>query len=84
MKLKAMIEKRNAKLEEMQAILTGAQTETRAFTEEENTKYAALKEEIRALDETMKALEEAEGLEKRNLPTEKAKETVEENRRILT
>ncbi|MBE6021672.1 MAG: phage major capsid protein [Cellulosilyticum sp.] len=73
-----MIEKRNAKLEEMQAILTGAQTETRAFTEEENTKYAALKEEIRALDETMKALEEAEGLEKRNLPTEKAKETVEE------
>lgn len=78
MKLKAMIEKRNAKLEEMQEILKGAQTETRAFTEEENTKYDALKEEIRALDATMKALEEAEAIEKREVPTEKQKETVEQ------
>lgn len=78
MKLKAMIEKRNAKLEEMKAILSVAQTETRAFTPEEETKYSESKEEIRALDETIKALEEAETLEKRELPQEKKKETVEE------
>lgn len=78
MKLKAMIEKRNAKLEEMKAILSVAQTETRAFTPEEETKYSESKEEIRALDETIKALEEAETIEKRELPQEKKKETVEE------
>ncbi|WP_249334428.1 phage major capsid protein [Zhenhengia yiwuensis] len=78
MKLKAMIEKRNAKLEEMKAILSAAQTETRAFTPEEETKYSESKEEIRALDETIKALEEAETIEKRELPQEKKKETVEE------
>ena len=59
MTLKAMIEKRNTKLQEMQGILNAAQTETRAFTEEENTKYEALKEEIRSLDATIKALKEA-------------------------
>ncbi|MBC8581481.1 phage major capsid protein [Lachnospiraceae bacterium NSJ-12] len=73
-----MIEKRNAKLEEMKAILSAAQTETRAFTPEEETKYSESKEEIRALDETIKALEEAETIEKRELPQEKKKETVEE------
>lgn len=78
MKLKAMIEKRNEKLEEMKVILAAAQTETRAFTLEEETKYSEIKEEIRALDQTIKALEEAEVIEKRDLPQEKKKETVEE------
>lgn len=78
MKLKALIEKRNAKLEEMKGILTSAQTETRAFTADEETKYGEYREEIRALDETIKALEDAEALEKRVLPTEKKTETVEE------
>lgn len=66
MTLKAMIEKRNAKLEEMQGILTAVQTETRAFTEEETTKYDELKKEIRSLDTTIKALQEAAEFEERD------------------
>lgn len=76
MNLKAMIEKRNAKLEEMQEILSAAQTETRAFTTDEETKYDSLKEEIRSLDATIKALEETADMEERELPT--VKETVEQ------
>ncbi len=66
MNLKAMIEKRNAKVEEMKAILTAAQTETRAFSDEETTKYEAIKAEIRSLDATIEAIEEAKKTEKRD------------------
>lgn len=75
MTLKAMIEKRNAKLEEMQAILKKAQLETRAFSAEENTNYETLKEEIRALDSTIEAIKESEKYEERNVPI--ASESVE-------
>lgn len=59
--LKALIEKRNAKAERMNAIVSLATTETRALTEEENSEFAALEAEVRDLDETIaKAKNEVE------------------------
>lgn len=53
--LKALIEKRNAKVTEMQAILNKAKTEERAMTEEEVAKFNALEKEIKDLDTTIEA-----------------------------
>ncbi len=78
MTLKAMIENRNAKLEEMKAILAKAQTETRAFTDEETTTYEVINSEIRALDATIEAIQEAEKMEKRDYKEPQKKESIEE------
>lgn len=77
MKLKALIEKRNAKIEEMQALVNTAADETRALNEEEGTKFKALKDEIRSLDETIEAAQEAMQLEKRDFKGETQKTTEE-------
>ena len=65
--LKGLLEKRNAKIEEMQGLVALLETETRGFTQEEMDKFNAVKEEVRALDETIKAAEDAEKMEKRDL-----------------
>ena len=78
MKLKGLIEKRNAKVEEAQGIVTLAGTETRAFTDDESKKWTELMTEIRQLDETIKAIKDSEKLENRDLPTETKEKTVEE------
>lgn len=74
MKLKAMIEKRNAKIEEMQSLVGAVETEERAFTAEENGKWETLSQEVRDLDITIKAMQEAMEFEKREFKEEK-KET---------
>lgn len=53
--LKALIEKRNTKVAEMQRILDKAKTEERAMTDEEMTNFNALEKEIRDLDKTIEA-----------------------------
>jgi HK97 family phage major capsid protein len=55
MKLKALIEKRNQKVEEMQALVDKAKEEQRAMTEEEMTKFNELEKEINNLDTTIEA-----------------------------
>lgn len=52
-KLKALLEKRNAKVEEMTAIANAAVEEVRAVTEEEDAKFKELEAEVRALDSTI-------------------------------
>lgn len=63
MKIKALIEKRNTKVTEMQAILNKAKEETRAMNEEEMTTFNALEKEIKDLDNTIAAEARAKGLE---------------------
>lgn len=53
--LKALIEKRNTKVAEMQGILNKAKTEERAMTDEEMTNFNALEKEIGDLDKTIEA-----------------------------
>lgn len=63
MAIKALIEKRNSKVEEMQALVNKAKEETRAMTEEEMAKFNALEKEVKDLDETIAAEARATGLE---------------------
>jgi HK97 family phage major capsid protein len=60
-----LIEQRNNLLDEMEGLLSKAKEETRAFTEEESTRYDEIKKEIEQLDKTIKAEEEARALEKK-------------------
>jgi HK97 family phage major capsid protein len=62
--MKTLIEKRNALLDEMDAIVNKAQQETRAFSEEENSRFEAIKSEIAGIDKTLAAAEEARKLDK--------------------
>ena len=52
-KLKALMEKRNAKVDEMNAIANRAVEEVRAITSEEDERFKALESEVRALDGTI-------------------------------
>lgn len=58
MNLKAMIEKRNSLVEEVNAMFAKAETEVRGLNEEENKKYDELTAEIRSLDETMEKMKQ--------------------------
>ncbi|MDY3359347.1 MAG: phage major capsid protein [Clostridium celatum] len=62
--MKNLVEKRNALIEEMEAMVGTAEAETRAFNEEELAKIEAIKAEIGAIDNTIKTKEEARSLEK--------------------
>lgn len=57
MKIKALKEKRNAKLAEMTAITDKAAEEVRAVTPEEDEKFRALEKEIDDLDKTINMIE---------------------------
>lgn len=58
MELKKLIEKRNALLDEMQAIADKAVAETRAFTEQESADYDAKKNEAEELEKTISRCQE--------------------------
>lgn len=63
MNLKELLEKRAAKQAEMKAILDMAKQENRSLNEEENTKFSALEQEIRDLDNTINAIQTSRELE---------------------
>lgn len=66
MKLKELIEKKNAKIEEMNGILSKMDTENRSeMTEDEKTAFDGLETEVRSLEDTIKRVETANGLEKK-------------------
>ena len=79
MNFKELIEKRNAKVEEMQELINSAKTEERSLTEEEVRSFDALKAEIEGIDKTIKKAEEVEKIEKRQAEADgddtEAKET---------
>lgn len=82
--LKSLTEQRNDKVTELQAIVDKAKVEVRAMTEEENTQFTTLENEIKALDTTIAAETRARGLEiieemkKENQTKKSTKEELEE------
>lgn len=62
-KLKALIEKRNSLVAEMQALVDAANTETRALTNDELANFESKKAEIAELDRTIQAMEEMRAIE---------------------
>lgn len=81
--MKALIEKRNALMDEWDGILTACQseTETRALTEGEETRIAEIEAEIGSIDRTISKMEEREKIEKREVP-DLADNSKEEKRAI--
>jgi HK97 family phage major capsid protein len=78
MNLKKLIEEKNAKIEEMNKILSKMDTENRSeMAEDEKTSFDKLETEVRNLDETIKRVETANGLEKKT-PVESKKDETEE------
>lgn len=66
MKLKALIEKRNALMDEMDGLFQTCEgEESRAFSEEEAARFNELESEIRSLDVTISAAEARERMERR-------------------
>lgn len=61
MKLKALIEKRNAKLNELNEMASLVETEVRGLTEDENLVIAGLQAEITGLDNSIKFAESRSG-----------------------
>lgn len=62
-KLKALLEKRASLQSEMRAISDKLETETRAWTPEEETKFNELKEQVAGLTATVEAIQEARDLD---------------------
>lgn len=78
MNFKELIESRNTKVEEMQALINAAKTEQRSLTEEEIRSFDEIKAEIEKIDKTINKAEEAEKLEKREIKDNGGKDTEEE------
>ncbi len=62
MNLKALIELRNAKLDEMKSMTKTAVEETRAMTEEEDGAFKSLEAEVRSLDVMIERAKAVEGM----------------------
>jgi len=76
---KAMMEKREELLDKMNNLANQAETETRAFTEEEQTEFDGYEKEVRALNSTLESVDRARDLNKTETRTgEEPKETQEE------
>lgn len=73
MNLKALIEKRNALVEEINKVFETAEAETRALTSEEQELFTSKTQELKDLDATIKMAKEARSLEDMDVPQEERK-----------
>lgn len=73
MNLKALIEKRNALVEEINRMFETAEAETRALTSEEQETFTSKTQELKDLDATIKMAKEARSLEEVDVPQEERK-----------
>lgn len=73
MNLKALIEKRNALVEEINTMFETAEAETRALTSEEQETFTSKTQELKDLDATIKMAKEARSLEEVDVPQEERK-----------
>lgn len=84
MNLKQLTEKRNSLVEQINELFKGAETEERAFKEEEKAQYDACMDEIRSIDSTIKAIEESKDLTLKDVVEEKrANDEPDEHRAFI-
>ena len=76
--LKSLNEQRTELVQKMKALTKKAETEKRAFSEEENTQFDELEEKIRALDNTIERAERARNLKLNTTTNEKHEELKQE------
>lgn len=78
--LKALMEKRAELQQKMDDLVSTADTETRAMTEEETAAFDEAEKEIRAIDETIAREERARGIESKPLPSSAEERAAEEEK----
>lgn len=78
--LKALMEKRAELQQKMDELVSTADTETRAMTEEETAAFDDAEKEIRAIDETIAREERARGIESKLLPSSAEERAAEEEK----
>lgn len=81
MNLKALIEKRNAIVDEMNEMFKTAESEVRALTEDEQAKFEAKTAELKALDKTIESAKDVRALGAMDVPTEERK-SVEKDEKV--
>jgi HK97 family phage major capsid protein len=81
MNLKALIEKRNAIVEELNEMFKTAETEVRALTEDEQAKFEAKTAELKALDKTIEGAKDMRSLDAMDVPAEERK-VVEKDEKV--
>lgn len=81
MNLKALIEKRNAIVEEMNEMFKTAETEVRALTEDEQAKFEAKTAELKALDKTIESAKDVRSFGSMDVPAEERK-AVEKDEKV--
>ena len=72
-------EKRSELLNEMKDIVDGAKAETRALTEEENTRYEEIRTEIQNIDSILEKIEEERSFEEKKPAGKKEEERSQED-----
>ena len=75
----SLLEQRNNLITEMEGLITKAKTETRSMDESETTQFDKIKDEIKQIDKTIQAEQEAAQIS----ATEKAKSPEQEEQRAL-
>ena len=75
----SLLEQRNNLITEMEGLITKAKTETRSMDESETTQFDKIKDEIKQIDKTIQAEQEAAQI----TATEKAKSPEQEEQRAL-
>ena len=78
--LKALMEKRAELQQRMEALVSTADTETRAMTDEETAQFDAAEKEIRAIDETVEREERARRTERKPVSADAENRAAEEER----
>ncbi len=81
MRLKQLLEERAKKQEAMKAMVEKAGTEQRTLTKDEKTDFDKLDEEIKALDDTIRAIRAVRALEEEPEETEEGEEKEKEEKR---
>lgn len=81
MEEKAMIEKRNAKVEEMEEIVNIAKKENRVVNAEETAKFNNLKKEVEEIDNTISMTDEVKKMEVKKVVEDKVNLSVEDKER---
>jgi HK97 family phage major capsid protein len=79
MKLKALIEKRNAMLDELDQIATAVETEVRSLTDDEDGRVVSLQAEIEKLDKSIKFAESRSKEDVEIVEDNKEERSVEQN-----
>lgn len=81
--MKALLEKKNSLIDEMESLLDKAKTEVRAFTDEEDSRIEEIKKEVRGLEKLIADKEEFRALSKEEIKAEKGTEEMSKEERQL-